>query len=112
MIYISRALIPSQKDVSNNIKIEYKKQVCIYGFSKKELNLFHDYGRKSDLEKFEDIEILRFFELSTKIKMFKCRKGSIAVDIPSDVLKVEKLLKNQQINKWQYTLIFFSIVMV
>ena len=99
LIYISRALIPSQKDISNNIKIEYKKQVCIYGFSKRELNLFYDYGRKSDLEEFEDIEILRFFELNTKIKMFKCRKGSIAVDIPSDVLKVEKLLKNQQINK-------------
>ncbi len=99
LIYISRALIPSQKDISKNIKIEYKKQVCIYGFSKRELNLFYDYGRKSDLEEFEDIEILRFFELNTKIKMFKCRKGSIAVDIPSDVLKVEKLLKNQQINK-------------
>ena len=92
LIYISRSLIPSQKKPSKEIKIKYKKQVCIYGFSKKELCLFNNYGKKSHLEEIEDIEILRFLELNTKIKMFECSKGSIAVDIPSDVEKVEELL--------------------
>ena len=92
LIYISRALIPSQKKAIKEIIIEYKKQVCIYGFSKEELNKFYNYGKKSYLEEIEDIEILRFLELNTKIKMFKCSKGSIAVDIPSDVERVERLL--------------------
>ena len=92
LIYISRALIPSQKNIINKLQLEYKKQVCIYGFSRKELNSFYNYGRKSKLEQIEDIEILRFFELNTPIKMFQCRKGSLAVDIPEDVEKVEEIL--------------------
>ena len=33
-----------------------------------------------------------------KVKMFKCKKGSLAVDIPSDIEKVEKaLLKRLEI---------------
>ena len=92
LIYISRALIPSQKNIINQLQPEYKKQVCIYGFSKEELNLFYNYGKKSKLEQIEDIEILRFFELNISIKMFQCQKGSLAVDIPDDVEKVEDLL--------------------
>tara|TARA_Y100000589_G_scaffold331040_1_gene382988 strand:- start:1415 stop:2155 length:741 start_codon:yes stop_codon:yes gene_type:complete len=93
LIYISRSLIPAQKQQFKTRSIEYKKQVCIYGFSKEELSRFYDYGKKSYLEEIEDIEILRFLELNTKIKMFRCSEGSIAVDIPSDVKKVEELLK-------------------
>ena len=40
----------------------YKKQVCIYGFTKKELEKFHGFGKKTNLEELEDIEILRFLE--------------------------------------------------
>ena len=36
LIYISRSLIPSQKAVKSHRNIDYKKQVCIYGFTKKE----------------------------------------------------------------------------
>ena len=97
LIYISRALIPSQKKVINKTNPTYKKQVCIYGFSKQELNSFYNYGRKSKLEQIEDIEILRFFELNTPIKMFQCRKGSLAVDIPEDVEKVEALLSKRNL---------------
>ena len=70
--------------------MKYIKQVCIYGFSNFELNKFHNFGKKSYLEELEDIEILRFKELDINIKMFKCHEGSIAVDVPSDVQKVEK----------------------
>ncbi len=95
LIYISRSLIPSQKNSSEERLVKYKKQVCIYGFSKDELKAFYDYGKKSPLEEIEDIEILRFLEINTKVKMFKCSKGSIAVDIPSDVERVEKRLKQK-----------------
>ena len=108
LIYISRALIPSQKKIINNKNLEYKKQVCIYGFSKQELNSFYNYGRKSKLEQIEDIEILRFFELNTPIKMFQCRKGSIAVDIPEDVKKVERFFQREIYNMNNYSHLFFD----
>ena len=90
LVYVSRSAIPqSKKDINNNI---FKKQVCIYAYSKSDLSKFLSYGRKSELEKIEDIEILRFFELGMNIKMYKASKSSLAVDIPEDVELVEKEL--------------------
>lgn len=95
LLYISRNPIPSKKDESAIRDLRFKKQVCIYGFNKYELDKFHQYGRKTYLEEIEDIEILRFLELNMQVKMFKCMQGSLAVDVPSDLIKVEKeLLKN------------------
>ena len=84
---------------SNLEDIQYKKQVCIYSYIKNELIDFLNYGKKSFLENIEDIEILRFFELGKKIKMFETTKSSLAVDIFSDVEKVEQELKKQITNK-------------
>ena len=95
LLYISRGLIPSQKENNLINPNFYKKQVCIYGFTKKELEKFHGFGKKTKLEELEDIEILRFLELGLKVKMFRCKEGSLAVDIPSDVEKVEKALINK-----------------
>ena len=67
LIYISRALVPGTKKKNKNIN--YFKQVCIYAFNKKQLKKFHLKKRKSIIEKIEDIEILRFFDLDEKIKM-------------------------------------------
>ncbi len=88
MIYISRAVIPSSKsEVSENFN--YKKQVCIYSYYGQELDQFLSFGRKSLIENIEDIEILRFLEFGKKIKMFETTKSSLAVDVKSDVEKVE-----------------------
>ncbi len=92
LIYISRAPLPAYKDEINAPK-RFKKQVCIYGFSKNDLAAFAAFGRKSELEKSEDIEILRFFELDREIYMFECVEGSLAVDIPEDVDRVERALR-------------------
>lgn len=90
LIYISRALVPGKK--KNSQKIQYHKQVCIYAFNKKQLKKFYSMKRKSETESFEDIEILRFFDLNEKIKMVKLNSQSIAVDEIADVKKAEKLL--------------------
>ena len=91
LIYISRSIIPqSKKDLSNFV---FKKQVCIYAFSRNDLKQFLSYGRKSEIEKIEDIEILRFFELGINIKMYEASKSSLAVDIPEDVQLVEQELR-------------------
>ena len=44
----------------------------------------------------EDIEILRFFEIGIPIKMVQISKSSIAVDIKTDIKKVEVFLKNER----------------
>ena len=91
LIYISRAAIPQSKNAECNLS--FKKQVCIYSYNISDLEQFLGYGRKSSVEKIEDIEILRFFELNINIKMFEASKSSLAIDVPKDVEKVEKSLK-------------------
>jgi 3-deoxy-manno-octulosonate cytidylyltransferase (CMP-KDO synthetase) len=67
--------------------------VCIYAFTREELEAFRAYGRKSLLEHSEDIEILRFLEVGKKVRMIETRPGTHAVDVPEDVSKVETLLR-------------------
>ena len=92
LIYISRSLIPGMK--IENDKFKYFKQVCIYAFNKKELQIFGPKSIKTRLEKIEDIEILRCLENGVKVKMIRLSKNSLAVDCKSDVKKIEKVLKN------------------
>lgn len=91
LVYISRLPIPGSK--RKFLKKVYLKQVCIYAFNKKELKTFNSMGKKGELEKIEDIEILRFFEHDIKIKMIKLNSNSVAVDEKSDIKKVEKIIK-------------------
>ena len=98
LIYISRSLVPGTKDKNLSNKIKYLKQVCIYAFNKDQLKKFHSCKKKSVVEKIEDIEILRFFELNIKIKMIKLNSNSVAVDEVKDVKKAEKLILKRQGN--------------
>lgn len=95
LLYISRSAIPSNKKNLKK-KLIFLKQVCIYAFNKSELKLFNRLKRKTYLEKIEDIEIIRFLELGKKIKMIKLNSKSYAVDIPEDLKKVEKVIKNNK----------------
>jgi len=92
MIYMSRSLLPGFKE-AKNAPDTYSKQVCIYGFTREDLCAFAAFGRKSALEQSEDIEILRFLELDRRILMYECDAGSLAVDSPQDVPKVEAALR-------------------
>ena len=92
LIYMSRSAIPGTK--YGHSKKTYK-QVCIYAFTKDELNKFYEYGLengKSQLEWTEDIEVLRFVELGMKVKMVETFGTTQAVDVPDDVDKVLELL--------------------
>ena len=91
LIYMSRLPVPGYKDIKNKPQ-KYYKQVCIYAFSKEELISFNKFGRKSSLEKSEDIEILRFFDIKIPIKMIYVKSGSYAVDCIEDIVVVEKRL--------------------
>ena len=84
MVYMSRLAIPGFKNEINKPKFYYK-QVCIYAFNREQLFSFSDFGRKSKLEKFEDIELLRFLDLKTSIKMVEVEGSSYAIDVKEDI---------------------------
>ena len=93
LIYMSRLPIPGSKTVDLSEKKDFKKQVCIYAFNKKELKAFGSQTEKSEIEKHEDIEILRFFDLNIPVLMVETAESSLAVDVIEDVVKVEEVLK-------------------
>ncbi|MFO7032804.1 3-deoxy-manno-octulosonate cytidylyltransferase [Limnospira fusiformis CCALA 023] len=92
LVYMSRRALPGFKE-AKNAPTRYKKQVCIYAFTKDELHAFKQFGRKSELEQSEDIEILRYLELDKSVIMVETEGGSLAVDIPEDIAPVEAALK-------------------
>lgn len=98
MVYMSRVAIPGFKS-SHNKPAYYMKQVCIYAFTYEELEAFGKFGRKSTLENHEDIEILRYLDLSIPVFMVETDGISLAVDIPEDVPVVEEALCRRQKNR-------------
>lgn len=90
LIYMSRLPIPGKKSEGTPV---YFKQVCVYAFNFDELKAFGTCSEKTYYEKFEDIEILRFFDLDKKIKMVETSFASLAVDVPQDIKNVEVALK-------------------
>lgn len=92
MLYMSRAALPGFKDPAC-APTQYRKQVCIYAFTRDELRAYAGFGRKSAIETCEDIEILRFCEMGYEIVLVETRPGSLAVDTPEDVAPVEAALR-------------------
>lgn len=88
LLYMSRLPVPFTK---SKTATAFKKQVCVYGFTKQALVLFSS-REKTLNERYEDIEILRFLDMGYKVKMGETTVDSIAVDIPDDVQKVEVYL--------------------
>ena len=87
LLFASRAPIPLSKDGKF---VKSFKHLPIYAFSRKELNLFYNIGKKTktQLESIEDVEILRFLEIGVKVKTVKLYDESISVDVPNDIKKV------------------------
>lgn len=94
LIYISRSPIPGSKSAPLPPG-GYWKQVCIYAYHKQELERFCAFNRKSTVEKIEDIEILRFFELGIPVRMVETAGSSYAVDVPGDVAIVAAALSRR-----------------
>lgn len=87
LIYMSRSQVPSNYVKKKGIK--YYKQVCIYSYPREILKYFNN--KKTFLEKFEDIEILRLIENSIKVKMVKLSSSSFSIDLIKDFKKLKKL---------------------
>lgn len=93
LVYMSRLPVPGSKNPQVRASPEHWKQVCVYAFDRKELALFRSLGRRGLVEGVEDIEILRFLELGHPVRMVETTGGSLAVDRPEDVGKVEAAMR-------------------
>lgn len=94
LVYASRLPIPYAKNLAN---AEYKLQVCMYGFSPMSLLAFGQAASSpSDMERRENIEILRFIEMGLNVTMLETKSESHPVDIPQDLEIVTGILGKRE----------------
>ncbi len=85
VIYISRANIPYQ--FKNSSKY-HKKHLSVVSFKPESLLKFGK-SKVSDLEKIEDIELLRALDIGLKIKTLNLKGDSFSIDIFEDYQKAK-----------------------
>jgi 3-deoxy-manno-octulosonate cytidylyltransferase (CMP-KDO synthetase) len=88
-LYFSRFPIPF-----GSIDYFYK-HIGIYGY-KRHFLLSLKQMPVSRLETAEKLEQLRVLENGYKIRMVECEHGTLSVDTPEDIIKVEQLLKSRR----------------
>ena len=93
-LYMSRAPIPVSMD---GIDRPSGKQLGLIAFRRQALQKFTELT-PTPLEVNESVDMLRFLEHGIKIRMQRTIYRTHAVDIPSDIAEVERLMK-QQIKK-------------
>ena len=87
-LYFSRSIIPYNFK-SNDA--EYFNTIGMFFWNAKALNKFSSLP-VSNLEYIEDTHMLRMIENKFKIKMVYTEIGTIDVNVPDDIPKVEKYL--------------------
>ena len=69
--------------------------VGLYAFTRKALRLFSELER-GPVERAESIEVMRYLEHGYRIACVPVTPGSIGVDTPEDLVKVEAILRERQ----------------
>jgi 3-deoxy-manno-octulosonate cytidylyltransferase (CMP-KDO synthetase) len=92
-LYFSRAPIPWVRDTQQKIHVNYWKHLGLYVFQRDAL-LEYPTLPHGELEKIEQLEQLRWLENGWKIRVAEVAHDSVSVDVPEDVARVEKMLKD------------------
>lgn len=92
-LYFSRAPIPWVRDTQQKIHVNYWKHLGLYVFQRDAL-LEYPTLPHGELEKIEQLEQLRWLENGWKIRVTEVAHDSVSVDVPEDVARVEKMLKD------------------
>ncbi len=88
-LYMSRAAIPVSLD---GVERPSGKQLGLIAFRRQALQKFTELA-PTPLEVNESVDMLRFLEHGFKIRMQRTGYRTHAVDVPGDVLEVERLMK-------------------
>jgi len=90
-LYFSRSPVPFTKKSDFN---GFYQHIGIYGYLRDSLEAFVNFPA-SGLEEIEKLEQLRFLENGIPVKILLTREKSFGVDVPEDVLRIEKILNNR-----------------
>jgi 3-deoxy-manno-octulosonate cytidylyltransferase (CMP-KDO synthetase) len=92
-LYFSRLPIPYSRPCPTVMEAVCLKHIGIYAFRKSFLKRFCEHG-PVPLELAEGLEQLRALYLGARIRVVKVEHDSWGVDLPSDIAKIESLLKD------------------
>jgi len=91
LLYISREPIPSKKKADNTDYIRLK-QLGIISFRSDFLQIFTEL-EPTPLEKIESVDMNRAVEHGYRVKIIETKGQMIGVDVPTDIKRVEEILK-------------------
>jgi 3-deoxy-manno-octulosonate cytidylyltransferase (CMP-KDO synthetase) len=91
-IYFSRAPIPWVRDSAGKIIVRHLKHLGLYVFQRAAL-LEYPTLPQGELERIEQLEQLRWMENGWKIRVAEVEHDAVSVDVPEDVVRVERLLQ-------------------
>lgn len=92
-LYFSRSPIPYPRD--KNVAVQYYKHKGIYAFRKSALMDFYKLPMRS-MEAAEKIECIRYLEYGKNIKMAISNTQGIEIDTPEDLIRANKVLKEEK----------------
>lgn len=95
-LYFSRSLIPYVRDPEEARagEVVYWQHVGLYAYRRAALDRFVA-APPSPLERLEKLEQLRALELGMRIRVVPTERPGVGVDVPEDVARVEKLLREE-----------------
>ena len=91
-LYFSRAPIPWVRDTENKIQVRHLKHLGLYVFQREALLEYPTLPR-GEAERIEQLEQLRWMENGWKIRVTEVEHDAVSVDVPEDVERAEKLLR-------------------
>lgn len=94
-LYFSRAPIPWVRDsrsAGSPVRARHLKHLGLYSFRRDALLEF-DTLPPGELERLEQLEQLRWLENGYKIRVAETPFDSVSVDVPEDIARVEKLIR-------------------
>jgi 3-deoxy-manno-octulosonate cytidylyltransferase (CMP-KDO synthetase) len=94
-LYFSRAPIPWVRDAVGKIRVRHLKHLGLYVFQR-EVLLEYPTLPQGELERIEQLEQLRWMENGWKIRVAEVEHDAVSVDVPTDVERVEKFLKEAE----------------
>jgi len=92
-LYFSRSPIPYPRD--KNASMQYYKHKGVYAFRKQAILDFYNLPMRS-LEAVEKIECIRYLEYGKNIKMALSNTQGIEIDTPEDLVRANKVLKEER----------------
>jgi 3-deoxy-manno-octulosonate cytidylyltransferase (CMP-KDO synthetase) len=96
-LYFSRAPIPWVRDTGSRVAASHWKHIGLYGYRRDALLEFPTLP-PGELERIEQLEQLRWLENGFHMQVVETEYDPVSVDLPVDLEKVEKILRERAKN--------------